>query len=165
MNKIINPCKVKYENNADVFINIKFNDKRLSITGVIGPMKNGDAKGGCGQIDMSLRDYYKNKIILSNGWNLKMYNNLLNIWSRWHLNDLTAGTPLQEKWLRHDKKLGETWKYPYGYDENCRALKYGNIYNDDGYKYGHAWLFEEVPNDIIRWLFSLPDSEKIPAWV
>lgn len=34
-----------------------------------------------------------------------------------------------------------------------------------GYKYGSAWKTEEVPQDVIDWLFSLPDSELTPAWV
>lgn len=34
-----------------------------------------------------------------------------------------------------------------------------------GYKYGTSWLTEEVPSEVIDWLFSLPDSEIKPAWV
>lgn len=34
-----------------------------------------------------------------------------------------------------------------------------------GYKYGSAWIKEEVPKDIIDWLFNLPDTEVEPAWI
>jgi len=34
-----------------------------------------------------------------------------------------------------------------------------------GYKYGNAWKKEDVPKDVIDWLFSLPDTEVTPAWV
>ena len=34
-----------------------------------------------------------------------------------------------------------------------------------GYKYGSAWLREEVPADVIEWLFSRPDTDTQPAWV
>lgn len=34
-----------------------------------------------------------------------------------------------------------------------------------GYKYGHSWLTEEVPQDVIDWLFNLPESPVEPAWV
>ena len=34
-----------------------------------------------------------------------------------------------------------------------------------GYKYGTSWLLEEVPADVIEWLFSLPDTKVQPAWV
>ena len=34
-----------------------------------------------------------------------------------------------------------------------------------GYKYGTSWLKEEVPQDVIDWLFSLPETTVTPAWV
>ena len=34
-----------------------------------------------------------------------------------------------------------------------------------GYKYGTAWLLEEVPKDVIDWLFALPSTKVQPAWV
>lgn len=34
-----------------------------------------------------------------------------------------------------------------------------------GYKYGSSWLYEDVPNDVIDWLFNLPDTKIKPAWV
>lgn len=34
-----------------------------------------------------------------------------------------------------------------------------------GYKYGTAWLTEEVPQEVIDWLFALPDTNVSPAWV
>ncbi len=34
-----------------------------------------------------------------------------------------------------------------------------------GDKYGSSWLKEEVPQDVIDWLFSLPEPTVIPAWV
>ena len=34
-----------------------------------------------------------------------------------------------------------------------------------GYKYGHAWKREEVPEGVLQWLSDLPDSKKTPAWV
>lgn len=34
-----------------------------------------------------------------------------------------------------------------------------------GYKYGSAWQKEEVPQEVIDWLFNLPDTKTEPAWV
>lgn len=34
-----------------------------------------------------------------------------------------------------------------------------------GYKYGSSWRKEEVPEDVIEWLFNLPETERNPAWV
>lgn len=34
-----------------------------------------------------------------------------------------------------------------------------------GYKYGSTWLKKEVPQEVIDWLFNLPDADITPAWV
>jgi hypothetical protein len=34
-----------------------------------------------------------------------------------------------------------------------------------GYKYGTAWIFEEVPSDVLAWLAALLDTRITPAWV
>lgn len=34
-----------------------------------------------------------------------------------------------------------------------------------GYKYGHGWLKEEIPQDVIDFLTNLPKSNKVPAWI
>ncbi len=34
-----------------------------------------------------------------------------------------------------------------------------------GYKYGTAWKKEEIPAEVIDWLFHLPDSPVRPAWI
>lgn len=34
-----------------------------------------------------------------------------------------------------------------------------------GYKYGTSWVTEEVPKEVIDWLFQLPDTKITPAWV
>ncbi len=34
-----------------------------------------------------------------------------------------------------------------------------------GYKYGTSWKKEDVPEDVIAWLFSLPESKVRPAWI
>lgn len=34
-----------------------------------------------------------------------------------------------------------------------------------GYKYGHSWLTEEIPQDVIDFLTNLPKSNKVPAWI
>lgn len=33
-----------------------------------------------------------------------------------------------------------------------------------GYRYGSAWIKEEVPQEVIDWLFALPDTIVQPAW-
>lgn len=34
-----------------------------------------------------------------------------------------------------------------------------------GYKYGTSWLKEDVPEDVLQFLYNLPDTTREPAWV
>lgn len=74
------------------------------------------------------------------------------IWERWHLNDMKAGTPRQEEAVRNWKRNNLNK----GYNEACEMLSELGILVDDGYRYGTSWLKEEVPVDVLEWLFSLP---------
>lgn len=73
------------------------------------------------------------------------------IWKRWHLNDMRAGTPKQEDFIRE-------WKltHKYDYTKACEALAEVGLLYDNGYKYGSSWLKEELPAEIIKYLFTLP---------
>jgi hypothetical protein len=33
---------------------------------------------------------------------------------------------------------------------------------ETNYRYGSAWLREEVPQDVLTWLQSLPETDKLP---
>ena len=35
---------------------------------------------------------------------------------------------------------------------------------DVPYSYGHAWLYEEVPADVLEWLYHLPPAVKPHPW-
>jgi hypothetical protein len=153
---------------------------RLSITGVEGPRANGDAKGSCGQCVEALDHLAR----LSPGWDVGMVQRLKTEWERWHLNDMRAGCEHQRKagWdtrpidparpasayvsLTRD---GETRPYFTGWNmltwitrkehpegllsEPCEVC---------GYKYGTAWLKEDVPGDVIAFLGSLPQDDSLP---
>ena len=70
---------------------------------------------------------------------------IVNWWRKYHLNDMHAGTPKQEEALN---KAGITnWADDY---DICRKYlaSIGLLY-DNGYKFGSAWLKEEIPaNDL-----------------
>jgi hypothetical protein len=69
---------------------------------------------------------------------------LLEIWDRWHLNDLKAGTRKQEAILdRYKVKVGRD---NLGYEEQVRILKHNDLLEDSGYRYGSAWLTEPMPD-------------------
>jgi hypothetical protein len=248
MKKVINPIKkTDGERSYHVFIKIELKDGgRLSISGVEGPMSNGNCLGGCGQIDMHLRteDRHANGWEYTTGWDAEMMNRLLEVWERWHLNDMRAECVHQrangwrekaaekvtlyhwrmtreaseaqkaaEKAAINALKDGKTFTptqeqsfiaaLPYaqttytaelpakiaGYYEPKKPLYAGDgghteiktlgwVRQDehpDGilsrpcpvcdYKYGTKWLKEEVPQDVIDWLLSLPTSEVKPVWV
>ena len=154
--------------NASVFCSIKWRDGRLSISGVEGPNRFGGARGGCGQIDMHLRS--ADIVNFAPGWNRGRVSVFLVHWRRWHLNDLTAGSPAQEAFLRANPV---SYTYPEShYDKAREALKVAGLnpdpnylHNGEPYSYGHAWLREEVPADVLEFLAGLPDTDREPAWV
>lgn len=72
---------------------------------------------------------------------------LREVWRRWHLNGMNAGSPAQEAALRA--------KFPKdsgSYELHVAYLKEIGIYNDpalDGYSYGSKWLREELPQEVL----------------
>lgn len=162
---VINPGKSE---GIDIFLKISIKNNNLSISGVHGPYSNGNCFGSCGQI----LDTLLTTTEYSEGFNRKVVEQLYRYWKRWHLNDLTAGTPEQEKAVRKSK-LTE-------YTDICNHLKALGLYEvpvesaqpyckhelqEDIYKYGHAWLKEKVPSKVTSWLFKLPETTVPPHWV
>ncbi len=204
----------------------------LSISGVVGPKSNGDCYGSCGQIIQSASDLST----FAPGWDKEKVGKFVQIWDRWHLNDMHAACQHQTgpewdtsrpihfagykrtkeaKRLQKAAECGELSPSVYKKSQNILALCekwHGEKINEDqipgevlvmvkngflepwhwdhiektersgwvdvkdggilskpcpvcGYKYGSAWLFEEIPADVIEWLFSLPDTDTTPAWV
>lgn len=68
-------------------------------------------------------------------------------WERWHLNDMKAGTRRQSEFLATVPQVSE-------YTEKSEALHRAGLNPDAGtakgksYKYGSAWLFEPLPDDL-----------------
>lgn len=74
---------------VSVYCKAEYRDGRLSITGVEGPLSNGDAIGGCGQIVMSLREPDGLKGFKpAEGWTRASFAAFLEIWDEWHLNEM-----------------------------------------------------------------------------
>lgn len=149
---------------GNVFVKVKFNDGRLSITGVEGPKANGDARGGCGQIVMSDWEISEYAPSFNRGVELQ----LREVWNNWHLNDMQAGSPAQTAYLKANP-VSDRLDY---YTKACEALAAANLNPDPNYlkdnkpyRYGSAWLRVDVPEDVLSWLQSLPDTDVTPAWV
>ena len=84
---------------VSVYITADNERNHLSISGVIGPSRGGNAYGGCGQIDMEFAhknardndERFKNTLIQPNefnyadGWSAELWLNLLDTWKQWQL--------------------------------------------------------------------------------
>ena len=80
------------------------------------------------------------------------------VWKEWHLNDMTAGSPRQETFVKKLKQANQ----PFDYDTIKQKLTDAGldpdpefIYKGTPYSYGSAWLMRELPAEII---------EEIESW-
>jgi hypothetical protein len=167
MNKIFRIGTVKVGSRAaSIYVRAEFENGRLSISGVIGPLKSGEALGGCGQIDMEfkhrnprdndkrcLRLINPDEINFAKGWNRDLWFDLLDVWKRYHLNNMHAE-------CEHQRKLH--WTYREHHDP--KTFK-GDPCPVCGYEIGSKWPSEIVPNFAIDKLLSFPEADKNPAWV
>lgn len=86
------------------------------------------------------------------------------VWRRWHLNDMKAGSPAQMAWLEanaSDWAAYQAGKRGIGYGGNhyvwaCEALSAaglnpdtGYLHNGSPYRYGSAWLREDLPAEVV----------------
>ena len=102
INKIINPCKCEvYTRRGDLtsknaFVQIKYDGKCLSISGVIAPLANGNCLGSAGQCVDEIREG-----VPTDEWTSEMLKKFCDIWDKWHLNDMRP-------YCEHMKELGWT---------------------------------------------------------
>ena len=168
IHKIVNLGKASVPGSSkhyDVFCEVKVADGILSIHGVVGPRKNGEAWGYAGQIYDDIQD-----LIPDNGWTQEMVDEFLDVWRKWHLNDLQPGTHRQMDFLREWRKGREILSYDY--KDECKALEQVGLLEDDQhmvegkpYRYGSSWIRFELPAEVLGFLRGLPVSMKKPAWV
>ena len=88
---------------AMVFVTVKWDGRKLSISGVEGPKRNGDAFGSCGQIADHLLGYEAAELV--------DIARLRSIWLEYHLNDMQAG-------CEHQQRMG--WGH-----EEIEVISYG----------------------------------------
>jgi hypothetical protein len=70
----------------------------------------------------------------------KLFNEIYDLWKKYHLNSMHPGTPAQESALKDFDNICD-------YDACCRFLESKNLLIDDGYKYGTAWLYRAIPQE------------------
>lgn len=76
---------------------------------------------------------------------------MVEVWKRWHLNDMKAGSSVQEQWLKDNPIDPAEYAYPKSHYEVAseKLFEAGLNPDVDGYQYGHAWKFEQIPDEII----------------
>lgn len=127
-----------------IVVEVVFDNGRLSLTGTHS-QKSGKPGStyrahSWGQIEKDLIECFGED---------EKARNVYHVWKRWHLNDMRAGTPAQESFLRAQKPAPRT------YSEILGLLYSNGLMVDNGYSYGSAWLKEEVPSEVI---------ERIQGW-
>lgn len=161
-----------------IFVDVVYHDGKLSLTGVEGPLANGDARGSCGQLTIDPAAITE----FAESWTVESAERLAEIWKRWHLNDMRPGCEHQraEKWAerpidpnkptraygkhfegqRTDSWNMLAWVTHAEHPEGLLSRPCGVC----GYKYGSAWLREDVPTDVLEWLRSLPEASTPSPW-
>lgn len=79
--------------------------------------------------------------IVKNMQDNKLWLWLLDMRDKYHLNDMHAWTPKQEKFL---KELHKDWSR-YDYPKDCEELEKAWILVCNWYKYWTSWLFRKIP--------------------
>jgi hypothetical protein len=166
------PGKVDYNDtgkkNCMVEIEWSLKDGKFSMSGSIWNPRKTDIYCGGQCIDTIAKLFPRDKQVQS----------MLTLWEEWHLNDMTAGSPAQEAWLKEHagrfEKVRERYrkfqarkKYDWErktldhYTWATKALKRAGLnpdrnYGHEGkpYSYGHAWLKREIPVDVLEIIHS-----------
>lgn len=98
------------------------------------------------------------------GLQCKALDAIIPIWKEWHLNDMHAGSPAQEEYLKAYNKA-HPGEIRGDYDKECELLKRKGllvdkkcIVNGKPYKFGTGWLFREIPHKILLELCGILDG-------
>ena len=67
---------------------------------------------------------------------------IVRLWKLYHLNDMKAGDKEQEKAVKEYTKNNS-----YDYEKVCEYLESKNLLVHNDYRYGSAWLKEEIPQE------------------
>jgi len=158
-------CKIGSENEydwaKDIWVTIELREKdgklSLAISGEVGPKRGGDADS-CGQI----RSELARVTAFAAGWDKIKVLQLSDIWRKWHLNNLNAGSPIQELTI---KNFYEPHNGRFCHTQVEKLLKDYGVFEDESYlvdgkpyKYGSAWLHKDLPDSVLRWLKTVRSS-------
>lgn len=115
-----------------VIININVENGKVRFNGVMG--------NSCGQVGDCIVPRTDNQ------------RKLVEMWEKYHLNDMHAGTEKQEEFL---SKHGEAH---HNYNQQCKLLEEAGLLVDSGYRYGTSWRTRKLPDNFINTLKEVVDS-------
>ena len=155
---------------VSVYAEIQWDGESLTIHGVEGPQPNGNAYGSSGQIVMSYGTAEERAAISpAPGWTAETIGRFFDLWKRWHLNEMLAGSPAQREHLATLTFPGYPMShYVWACDELAAVGLHpdpGHLHKGEPYRYGSAWLREDVPDEVLAELAAFPESDRKPAWV
>lgn len=88
----------------------------------------------------------------------EVFETLYDLWKKYHLNGMHAGTPEQEAAIKEWEAAGNRYDYKAAcemlkkinlYEVNYTGASVGRMYNNEPYKYGQGWLIQELPGDVL----------------
>ena len=129
---------------VSVYAKIKLEGPRFTVNAVVGPRMSGNAVC-CGRI-ASIVDTAKDEIRYNKGWDERLLKDLQFVESRWHLNDMRPT-------CEHQRELG--WTYDTHRGRECPVCEY---------EIGTKWTPEPLPESIVKFVESLPETDQTPAW-
>lgn len=131
-------------NQPEITMSITYNDDNkpcLSICGEVWNSKHSDIICG-GQC---LDEMAKYESLMND----PTFNKLYYLHQNYHLNDCHAGTVAQEAALKayHEACDVCNMNKSHDYTSDCEYLKSIELFEDNGWKYGHGWKYHEIPED------------------
>lgn len=142
-----------YKNSLLVTIDIELKQKlegcALSICGNIWNTPRTDCIE-CGQIADTLKTAMTNGNLVKMFYDPSKIDELLKIWDKWHLNDTKPGCTHQEQ-IKDEiiKHIDRSCFSADNYDAILTIKEFDKC-PECGYKYGNAWKFRQLPEDVIK---------------
>lgn len=147
-------------NSVDLEIRLKDADTDKPVFSVCGNVWNSEHTDiVCGsQCLDDIEMFFKNN---------QLFCEIAELWKKYHLNDLHAGTEEQEAFLEKTIDLREAVATDLkrasfsdsNYSVSCELLRRNNLYevslNGKPYKYGSSWLYREIPQDDLNKIIAL----------
>lgn len=154
-----------------VDVEVRYHTGKLAMTGTVSVVRAGSLNRPvyeCVYGGQIVNGIDPSDISPADGWTVEAIEWLWRAWKRWHLNDMRAGTPAQERLLRTkaaslgvgytDSPHAYASSHGYGsvFQMHQEWLKDAGIVVDGDYAYGTRWLREEVPVEVLAALNALP---------